>query len=81
MPPASMKNAPSPPHWLVRSIGSAAVACRKWREAHPERVLWLDTDNRRYRIDIDTPEDLARFAASTGHTMTWPQASASDAIA
>ena len=38
------------------------LACRRWRQAHPERVRWLDTDNRRYRIDIDTPEDLERFA-------------------
>src|SRR5207253_2817894 len=48
--------------WLA---GSADAACRRWRQAHPERVHWLDTDNRRYRIDIDTPEDLERFAAST----------------
>ena len=38
--------------WLA---GSADLACRKWRLAHPERVHWFDTDNRRYRIDIDTP--------------------------
>jgi molybdenum cofactor cytidylyltransferase len=55
--------------WLA---GEADLACRKWREAHPERVRWLDTDNRRYHIDIDTPEDLDRFAAATGHTLTWP---------
>ncbi len=64
--------------WLA---GTADLACRKWRETHPERVLWFDSDNRRYRIDIDTPEDLERFTASTGHTLTWPQAFASDAIA
>ena len=40
--------------------------------AHPERVHWFDTDNARYRIDIDTPEDLERFAASTGHVLQWP---------
>ena len=40
------------------------LACRKWRLAHPERVRWFDTDNRRYRVDIDTPEDLERFAAT-----------------
>jgi len=57
--------------WLA---GSADLACRKWRKAHPERVRWFDTDNRRYRIDIDTPEDLERFAASTGHVLQWPAA-------
>jgi molybdenum cofactor cytidylyltransferase len=57
--------------WLA---GSADLACRKWRQRHPERVRWFDTDNRRYRIDIDTPEDLERFAASTGHRLQWPAA-------
>jgi len=64
--------------WLA---GAAELTCRQWREAHPERVQWFDTDNRRYRMDIDTPEDLARFAAATGHTLTWPQAFAGNAIA
>jgi molybdenum cofactor cytidylyltransferase len=63
--------------WLA---GEADLACRKWRQAHPERVRWLDTDNRRYRIDIDTPEDLERFTASTGHTLTWPAALALDEV-
>jgi len=52
--------------------GSADLAGRKWRLAHPERVCWFDTDNQRYRIDIDTPEDLERFATSTGHQLQWP---------
>jgi molybdenum cofactor cytidylyltransferase len=55
--------------WLA---GDAKLACRRWREAHPERVRWFDTDNRRYRIDIDTPEDIAQFEASTGHVLAWP---------
>ena len=58
--------------WLA---GSADLACRKWRQEHPARVHWFDTDNRRYSVDIDTPEDLERFAASTGHTLIWPPAS------
>lgn len=57
--------------WLA---GSADLTCRNWRENNPERVHWFDTDNRHYRIDIDTPEDLERFRASTGHTLAWPQA-------
>jgi molybdenum cofactor cytidylyltransferase len=61
--------------WLS---GAADLACRRWREEHPERVRWLDTDNRRFLVDIDTPEDLERFAASTGHTMTWPPAFAKE---
>jgi len=55
--------------WLA---GEADAACRKWRLAHPERVHWFDTDNRRYRIDIDTSQDLEHFAATTGHALVWP---------
>jgi molybdenum cofactor cytidylyltransferase len=55
--------------WLA---GDVNAACRRWREANPERVHWLDTTNSRYRVDIDTPEDLQRFAERTGHTLRWP---------
>lgn len=55
--------------WLA---GEADAACRQWRQQHPEQVAWFDTDNRRYRLDIDTPEDLQRFAATTGHELRWP---------
>jgi molybdenum cofactor cytidylyltransferase len=57
--------------WLA---GSADLACRRWREQHPQRVRWFDTDNQRYSIDIDTPEDLERFTANTGHALQWPVA-------
>ncbi|MNG31433.1 hypothetical protein D3C84_1172300 [compost metagenome] len=55
--------------WLA---GDANLACRRWRQAHPERVRWFDTDNQRFCIDIDTPGDIERFAASTGHVLRWP---------
>ena len=55
--------------WLS---GQTHAACRQWRQANPERVHWLDTDNRRFRTDIDTPEDIARFSAETGHELIWP---------
>jgi molybdenum cofactor cytidylyltransferase len=64
--------------WLA---GGADLACRKWRDRNPERVHWLDTDNQRYSVDIDTPEDLERFAASTGHRLVWPAAYAQEAVA
>ncbi len=57
--------------WLA---GDANAACRRWRDAHPQRVHWFDTDNSRYRVDIDTPEDLRRFAERTGHELCWPAA-------
>ncbi|RZT93594.1 nucleotidyltransferase family protein [Rivibacter subsaxonicus] len=62
--------------WLA---GSADAACRRWRLANPERVRWLDTDNRRYWIDIDTPEDIERFTAATGHVLSWPSRVATEA--
>jgi len=55
--------------WLA---GDADASCRRWRQDNPGRVRWLDTDNRRYRVDIDTPADIEHFAASTGHTLNWP---------
>jgi len=55
--------------WLA---GAADLACRTWREKHPGCVQWFDTDNDRYLIDIDTPEDLKRFSANTGHQLKWP---------
>jgi molybdenum cofactor cytidylyltransferase len=64
--------------WLA---GDADLACRKWRQANPERVRWFETDNRRFRIDIDTPEDLERFALNTGHTLQWPAAFARETVA
>ena len=64
--------------WLA---GAADLACRNWRETNPERIFWFDTDNRRYCTDIDTPEDLERFTASTGHALAWPKAFANEATA
>ena len=57
--------------WLA---GDVDAACRRWRDANPERVRWFDTDNQRYRVDIDTPEDIARFVERTGHGLRWPAA-------
>ena len=56
--------------------GDARIGCRQWRQAHPEAVHAFVTDNRRYRVDVDTEEDLARFEAETGHALRWPAAPA-----
>jgi molybdenum cofactor cytidylyltransferase len=55
--------------WLA---GEVDGACRRWRQAHPEKLHWLDSDNQRYRVDIDTPEDIERFLERTGHALRWP---------
>lgn len=50
------------------------IGCRQWQAAHPQAVWPWATDNRHYRIDIDTPEDLARFAQDSGQPLRWPAA-------
>ena len=52
--------------------GQANIGCRQWQAAHAEAVFPFVTDNRRYKVDIDTPEDLERFARDTGHSLRWP---------
>lgn len=50
----------------------AHVGCRQWRGAHPKATAPFVTDNRRYRVDIDTEDDLAAFQRDTGHPLSWP---------
>ncbi len=52
--------------------GGANVGCRQWQLQHPELVEAFVSDNRRYRVDIDTVDDLARFERETGHALRWP---------
>lgn len=52
--------------------GDANVGCRQWRAAHPEALHRFETDIRRFRVDLDSPEDVERFARETGHTLKWP---------
>ncbi len=54
--------------------GDAQVGCRQWQAAHAAAVAPFVTDNRRYKVDIDTPEDIERFARDTGHELRWPAA-------
>ncbi len=54
--------------------GEANAGCRQWQSRHPELVAPFATDNRRYRVDIDTVEDLERFERETGHALRWPSA-------
>ena len=52
--------------------GDGAIGCRQWQAAHPEAVHRFITGNRRYRVDIDTADDLQRFEADTGQVLRWP---------
>jgi len=57
--------------------GAADLGCRQWRQAHPEAAHAFVTDNRRYRVDMDTEDDVVRFERETGHALRWPAALAS----
>jgi molybdenum cofactor cytidylyltransferase len=52
--------------------GDANVGCRQWRAAHPEALHRFETDIRRFRVDLDTPDDIERFVRETGHMLKWP---------
>lgn len=52
--------------------GDSHFGCRQWLAAHPEQVLRFDTDNRHYRVDVDSPEDIEQFATQYGHALRWP---------
>ncbi len=52
--------------------GEARVGCKQWQATHPEAVHRWVSSNLRYRIDVDSPEDLDALAARTGHRLRWP---------
>jgi molybdenum cofactor cytidylyltransferase len=54
--------------------GAANLGCKQWQAAHPEAVHRFASDNRRYKLDVDTLDDLAAFERSTGHALRWPAA-------
>ncbi len=54
--------------------GAAHVGCRQWQAANAAAVAPFVTDNHRYKVDIDTPEDLEAFTRKTGHVLRWPAA-------
>lgn len=46
--------------------------CKQWQAAHSERVHRWQTTNERYRLDIDTLEDIEIFTVRTGLRLHWP---------
>ncbi|MFM1908376.1 MAG: Bifunctional protein GlmU [Pseudomonadota bacterium] len=52
--------------------GQPHVGCRQWQAAHPDQVHHWTTANKRYRVDVDSPEDVAALAQQTGHQLRWP---------
>ena len=53
--------------------GDAQFGCKQWQKMHPDQVFHWETPNRRYRQDVDTPEDIESLAAATGHRLVWPE--------
>jgi len=53
--------------------GGARLGCRQWRDGHPALVAPFVTDCRRYCVDLDSPQDVARFVQETGHALRWPE--------
>lgn len=53
--------------------GDANYGCRQWLAAHPEQVARMETENRHYCVDVDSPEDIDRFAEQYGHELRWPR--------
>jgi molybdenum cofactor cytidylyltransferase len=60
--------------WLAGDVNAVGG---RWRQANPDRVRWFESDNPHYRIDIDTPQDIERFAERTGHALQWPAVASS----
>lgn len=52
--------------------GDANVGCKQWQATHPALVHQWVTSNARYRVDVDTPDDIAALEARTGHKLKWP---------
>lgn len=59
--------------------GDAKLGCKQWQAQNPEAVYRWTTDTRRYRVDVDSEEDIERLAAETGHRLRWPTAWATPA--
>lgn len=53
--------------------GDASMGCKQWQQAHPTGVHRWATNNPAYRLDLDTPEDVAALRASWGVDLHWPQ--------
>ena len=46
---------------------------KEWRQHHLEQVLAWPSTNTHYRIDMDTPEDIAKLSEEYGIELTWGQ--------
>lgn len=50
------------------------VGCRQWQSAHPDQAYAWHTTDPAYRMDLDTPDDLAAVHRLAGRSLKWPTA-------
>ena len=53
--------------------GNSQFGGREWQNAHPDQVYFYQTQNDHYFRDIDTEEDMVKFAEQTGYALAWPK--------
>ena len=44
---------------------------KEWRQRHPQQVHQWTTSNPHYKVDMDTPEDIAALQTKYGVALTW----------
>ena len=44
---------------------------KEWRQRHPQQVHQWTTSNPHYKVDMDTPEDIAALQTNYGVALTW----------
>ncbi|MEY3117185.1 MAG: Nicotine blue oxidoreductase [Pseudomonadota bacterium] len=44
---------------------------KEWRQRHPQQVHQWMTSNPHYKVDMDTPEDIAALQTKYGVALTW----------
>ena len=52
----------------------SAMSPKAWAQQHPSRRFNWVTDNPRYRVDLDTPDDLLALQQRFGVEASWPAA-------
>ena len=62
---------------LIRRLQSGDLpgGLRAYMDTHPGQVFRMATGNPSFITDVDTREDVQRYASASGFALTWPQVS------
>ena len=52
--------------------GGIQMGARQWQQLHPEKTYRWKTPDARYRLDVDSEQDLQTLKNLTGHSLIWP---------